>query len=260
VGIKFKKYSAHGNDFILIDQRVNRVELNEKLVQKLCHRNLGIGGDGIILIDEAKGDHDFSMSIWNCDGSVADMCGNAARISVAYSHLITQKTQFTFKTLNSVYEGYFKDGEAIIKMSEVFDLDAIDITDLAPLGGMYLNTGVAHTVIQVKDIESLNINSRGLLIRHDERFEGGTNVCFFEPIRSGEIKFRVFEKGVEGETMCCGTGIVATAITCKELFNWTGEILVHCLGGEVKVSLNDDLSRILYQGRVDLVFEGEFKI
>lgn len=255
---QFIKYSGHGNDFILIDKRVENIQFTPNLAKAICSRHFGVGGDGVILIDHAKGDHDFSMRIWNTDGSVADMCGNAARVSVAYNHKITGKNEFSFETLNSIYQGQFKNNESIIKMSEVFDVDAIDISDIAHLGGMYLNTGVPHTVIQVKEIESLDFMARGLAIRHDQRFDGGTNVCFFEVVDSHEIKFRVFERGIEGETKCCGTGIVATAITCKELFNWTGELLVHCLGGEVKVNLNDDLSEIFYSGSVKLCFEGQF--
>jgi diaminopimelate epimerase len=254
--IKFRKYSGHGNDFIVIDQRIERFDLTADSFIKLSSRRFGIGGDGVIIIDHSFKDKDYSLRIYNMDGSEALMCGNAARISVAYNAEVMNKTSFEFDTKNSIYSGKFENGEAIIKMSELFDIDKYDISDLSVLGAMYLNTGVPHAVIQITDIENFDLETKGSLIRHDERFDGGTNVCFFEVVKSHEIKFRVFERGIEGETHCCGTGIIATAVTCKELFNWSGEIKVHCLGGEVRAIINEDLSDLQFAGKVDLCFEG----
>lgn len=257
--IDFTKYSGHGNDFVLIDLRDSDIELSKDSIISICNRRFGVGADGIIFISLSS-QSDFSMRIKNCDGSEADMCGNAARIAVYHEYLKTKKSSFKFQTLNSRYEGKFEGGESCIKMSELYDVNKYDISDLGFLSGMYLNTGVPHTVVETKNIEELDLINEGLKIRHDSRFTNGTNVCFFEVIKKNEIKFRVYERGVEGETHCCGTGIVATAVTCKKLLNWDGEILVHCLGGEVKVSVSHDLKEILYKGKVDLSFKGSFEL
>ncbi|MCT4642186.1 MAG: diaminopimelate epimerase [Bacteriovoracaceae bacterium] len=258
--LHFVKYSGHGNDFILVDKRTQRVDLTLDQIQKICDRRFGIGADGIIYIDHSRKGNDYDLRIWNLDGSEAIMCGNAARISVAYNYSLTKKTSFKFDTKNSVYNGDFKNDEAIIKMSELFDIDKYDISDLTVLGGMYLNTGVPHAVIQVADVENLNLVLEGAKVRHDERFDGGTNVCFFEVVGSKEIKFRVFERGVEGETLCCGTGVIASAITCKELFNWDGKIIVHSAGGTLSANIDKELSNILLCGKVEKCFEGTYEI
>jgi diaminopimelate epimerase len=207
-----------------------------------------------------KKNNDFSVRIINCDGSEALMCGNAARIAVAYESSLTSLTQFKFETLNSIYSGEFINNESIIYMSELFDVDKYDISDLGVLGGLYLNTGVPHTVIETKNIEAMDLVKEGQKIRYDERFDGGTNVCFFEVIKKNEIKFRVYERGIEGETHCCGTGVIATAITCKKIFNWSGEILVHCLGGEVHALIENNYKDLVYRGKVDLCFRGQLNL
>lgn len=259
--IKFSKYSGHGNDFILIDKRLHPVELSKKQIIAACDRRFGVGADGIIFVDNAiSAERHFRISIINCDGSEADMCGNAARIAVAYEANLTLRSKFFFETLNGQYIGEFINNEAVIYMSEIFDIDKYDISDLGILAGMYLNTGVPHTVIEVKNIESLDIVTEGQKIRYDQRFENGTNVCFFEVVQKNEIKFRVYERGVEGETHCCGTGVIASAITCKKLFNWQGELLVHCLGGEVYAIVDDKFKEVTYRGRVDLCFKGELSL
>lgn len=258
MNIGFIKYSGHGNDFILIDQRDTPIDMTQDQIIRACDRRFGIGADGIIFMDRPSShDTDFSLRIINCDGSEASMCGNAARIAVAYESSITNKSAFKFETLNSVYKGEFNNNESVIYMSELFDVDKYDISDLGVLGGLYLNTGVPHTVIETKDLESLDLVKEGQKIRHDKRFDGGTNVCFFEVIKKNEIKFRVYERGIEGETHCCGTGVIATAITCKKIFNWDGEIKVHCLGGEVYASIDSEYENLIYRGEVDLCFRGQ---
>ena len=259
--IDFIKYSGNGNDFVLIDKRQANISLSLKRIIQICDRRFGIGGDGVILVDVPNNqENNFSIRIYNCDGSEAVMCGNAARIAVAYEAQRTNKSDFLFETKNSIYKGQFENEESIIKMSELFDIDKYDISDLGVLGGLYLNTGVPHTVIETKNLESFDLLTEGEKIRNDKRFEGGTNVCFFEVIKKGEINFRVYERGIEGETFCCGTGVMATAVTCKELFNWNGEILVHCLGGEVKAQVDSNLKNLLYKGAVIKCFEGKLKV
>lgn len=255
--VNFKKYSGHGNDFILLDRRIEDYNLSNNQIIKLCDRRFGIGADGIIFMSTPKDNsHDFSIRIINCDASEAIMCGNAARIAVAYEASLTRKEEFIFETKNSIYNGTYKNDESIIRMSELYDVDKYDISDLGVLGGMYLNTGVPHTVIETKNIEQMDLLTEGEKVRYDERFDGGTNVCFFEVVQKNEIKFRVYERGIEGETHCCGTGVMATAITCKKLFNWEGEILVHCLGGEVKAFVSENLKEMIYTGKVEMCFAG----
>jgi len=123
---------------------------------------------------------------------------------------------------------------------------------------MYLNTGVPHCVLQVSSVESVNVDSLGSAIRRDVRFPYGTNVDFFEVVDNDEqvLKLRVYERGVEAETLCCGTGIMATAVTCAKKLGWEGEIKVHAKGGLLKAIVNKDLNDLYFQGEVKMVFKG----
>ena len=262
--MEFYKYSGSGNDFIFVDNRLGDLRIKPTQIVAWCKRREGIGADGVIIISESK-ELDFEMRIFNADGSEAEMCGNGARCSVhfAYNYLkIKNSKSYKFETMNGTYEGeVVGDSEVKVKMTELYDVDSINIKDLSGKRAMYLNTGVPHAVIQVSSAEDVNIKSIGSSIRNDVRFPNGTNVDFFEVVdaKTQTIKLRVYERGVEDETLCCGTGVMATAVSCAKFFNWHGIINVYAKGGFLKAIVDKDLENLYFQGEVQMVFKGHLE-
>ena len=257
----FYKYSGSGNDFIFINNMQGDKNIRPSLVASWCHRRDGIGADGVIIIGKSQ-NYDYTMRIFNADGSMAEMCGNASRCSAHFTKNILGlgKDEYQFETLNGVYlTSLVAENEVKVKMTELYDVDAINVNDLSGKRALYLNTGVPHTVIQVSSVEDVNVLSLGRAIRNDVRFPGGTNVDFFEVIDqdSQTIKLRVYERGVENETLCCGTGIMATAVACAKFFGWSGEVKVHVPGGLLKANVDQDLKELFFQGKIHLVYQGQ---
>ena len=260
--MEFYKYSGSGNDFIFIDNRDGKFRVKSKDIINWCKRREGIGADGVITIGTSE-KYDFEMRIFNADGSEAEMCGNGARCSVhfAYYHLKIKPTKhYKFETMNGVYEGeVVSEDEVKVKMTELYDVDSISVSDLSSKKAMYLNTGVPHTVVQVSSVEDVNVKRLGSAIRNDVRFTSGTNVDFFEVVDESNqaIKLRVYERGVEDETLCCGTGVMATAVSCAKFFNWNGTIQVYAKGGHLKAIVDPDFKELYFQGNVSMLFKGE---
>lgn len=259
--MQFYKYSGSGNDFIFLDNRTNKLDLAPEQIIDWCKRREGIGADGVVLIDSSD-QYDYKMRIFNADASEAEMCGNAARCSVHFAQNtlgLGKDGKYEFETMNGVYAGEaVLANEVKVKMTELYDVDAIDVSDLSGKKAMYLNTGVPHAVIQVSRVHDVKVCSIGSAIRHDKRFQNGTNVDFFEVLdEAGQsIKLRVYERGVEDETLCCGTGIMATAVSCSKFFGWTGEIKVEVPGGKLKAIVDSDLKDLYFQGPVKLMYQG----
>lgn len=260
----FYKYSGSGNDFIFVDNRENDFSLKPSQVVEWCKRREGIGADGVVLLGSSK-DSDFSLRIFNSDGSEAEMCGNATRCAVhlAHHHLkMKPEPQYQIETMNGTYTGEVVNSDEIkIKMTELFDVGAITIDDLGSKNALYLNTGVPHAVIQVSSVEDVKVKRVGSAIRNDVRFPSGTNVDFFEVIdpNAKTLKLRVYERGVEDETLCCGTGVMATAVACSKFFNWTGEITIFAKGGTLKAIVDESLRDLYFQGKVSFIFAGTLK-
>jgi len=259
--MQFYKYSGSGNDFIFIKNLDSSIKIRPTQVVSWCKRREGVGADGVVLIGPSQ-KYDYSMRIFNADGSEAEMCGNAARCSIHFATnilKINNASSFTFETMNGVYTGEIvKDNEVKVKMTELYDVDSINVSDLSGKRAMYLNTGVPHAVIQVSSVEDVKVNAIGSAIRNDVRFPNGTNVDFFEVVddENQVIKLRVYERGVEDETLCCGTGIMATAVSCAKFFGWSGEIQVYAKGGLLKAIVDKEYKNLYFQGHVKLMFEG----
>ena len=257
---EFFKYSGSGNDFLLFDQMDSQYKIKISQIKDWCQRREGIGADGIIILSPSD-KYDYDLRIWNADGSEAEMCGNAARSSIHHMtyHRKIKKDKFQFETMNGLYEGALVDGDVVkVKMTEVYDVDKVSVDDLGRKNALYLNTGVPHTVIQVNSVEDINLISLGRMIRNDVRFTHGTNVDFFEILNEKEkrIKLRIYERGVEDETLCCGTGVMATALACAKFFDWEGEIKVHTKGGELTALVDKENEEYYFQGPVSFVFKG----
>jgi len=212
--------SGTGNDFIIIDNR-RRIVADEEMVDlavRACRRGLSVGADGLLLIEE-DGEYDFAWRFFNSDGSEAEMCGNAARCvaRLAYLDGITGPRS-TFRTLAGPISAAVEGSTVRVQLTQPHSLEpeiTFELADHTVVSAGFVDTGVPHTVLIVegKSLETAPVEKLGREIRFHSRFApAGTNVNFVEVQGSGKIRVRTYERGVEGETLACGTGVVASAI------------------------------------------------
>ncbi|MDR2126734.1 MAG: diaminopimelate epimerase [Prevotellaceae bacterium] len=259
--MKFYKYQALGNDFILIDNRKNIFNATPEYVSFLCNRHFGIGADGLMLVENCN-DADFKMQFFNSDGSAATMCGNGSRCIVAFAHKLG-----IFK--NSVFfaSGAGKHSGVVVSENGNTLEIKVKITDVSQIvrgdGYYFINTGVPHCVIFTDNLDKIDINSEGKKWRHSPLFPDGANVNFVEICGDSKLKLATFERGVEGETLACGTGATASAIAAfDKLQNGVTCYEIEAKGGKLKISFDVDKTQsesfvnIWLQGATTLVFEG----
>ena len=253
--IKFDKYQGTGNDFIIVDNRNMSFDKNNiELVQNLCNRKFGIGSDGLILV-ENHAEWDFNMVFFNPDGSQS-FCGNGSRCAVAFARELGIVNDFAkFNSTDGYHEAIIESNGTIkLKMHNVFNIEVSEFYH-------YMDTGSPHYNCFEKNIDTIDIVVKGREIRYSNRFkETGTNVNFIEHLPGG-IKVRTYERGVENETLSCGTGVTACALSAalvaKDL---SGEINVSTLGGDLSVSFRQTLAGfedIWLTGPTEFVFNGE---
>ena len=243
--IAFEKMSGAGNDFVIIDNRSLKIPRAEQpeLARKICRRMFSVGADGLIFIEEST-TADFAWNFYNADGSVAEMCGNGSRCAArfAYRHKIAGK-QMKLETLAGIVEAEICEEEDVVrvKMTQPFDfrLDISLVLGDEEHPAAYVNTGVPHVVIFVKE-EDVPVKIWGRKVRFHEMFEPkGTNVNFVKLLSSGRIEVRTYERGVEKETMACGTGAVASALFASMLKGMDSPVEVITSGGEILTILFD---------------------
>jgi diaminopimelate epimerase len=255
--IEFFKYQGAGNDFVMIDNRNQEFpKKDNKLVAKLCDRRFGVGGDGLILL-ENDNDYDFRMVYYNADGNESTMCGNGGRCIVAFANklgVISLSTKFV--AIDGEHDATIENGLVNLKMMNV---------DLVSENNNYyfLNTGSPHHVEFTKDVASIDVKKRGSEIRNGAPyFEEGTNVNFAENLGNNTIKVRTFERGVEDETLACGTGVTAVAISAyKEGILKGNTVKLNVEGGKLEVSFDETengFENIYLKGPAVFVFRGEF--
>lgn len=251
--LKFYKYEGAGNDFILIDNRENTINLSTNEIEQMCSRNMGIGADGVMLLETLEG-YDFYMRYYNSDGSEVGMCGNGGRcISLFAHHLGIGGSTKYFKAKDGDHEAKIdscnkKDGIVSIKLIDIDRINTIDNKRYS------LNSGVPHHVEFVDDIKKVNVELLGRKIRNS--VEGGTNVNFCQ-IVNGMLIIRTYERGVEAETLACGTGATACAIAAhysKKIND--NNISVMTLGGILAVSFDDNYRNVTLTGPARQVFKG----
>ena len=263
--INFVKYQASGNDFVLIDNRFKEYSFTEEQIQKICHRHFGIGSDGLILLENST-EADFLMKFYNPDGSSDMMCGNGGRSIVAFAKslsIIDKETSFIAPDgLHFAQIISWENNHSLVKLS-LKDVSEITLFD----DGQYLNTGTSHFVREVEDASQINLKEEGKAIRYDKRFEKykGTNANFIQVVEQGLLKIRTYERGVEDETLSCGTGITASAIAYADKYKLNlSPITIQSKGGELKVffekTSQNTYSNIFLQGSVEKVFEGVITI
>lgn len=255
--IKFQKYQGAGNDFIIIDNRKQLYDLTEQIVEHFCDRKFGIGADGLMLLEECPG-YDFRMRYFNSDGREASLCGNGSRCIVAYAHSQGLFKQYTrFLAADGEHEGELTPSGVRIKMS---DISQITITP----DYYFLNTGSPHYVKIVEHAFETDVITQGKAIRYSPLFQPeGTNVNFITPTAEN-IQIATYERGVENETLACGTGCVASALAVALLNNDPANTyILNAKGGILKVSFkrsgNQSFTDIWLEGPAEYVFSGEIE-
>jgi len=265
--ISFYKMSGSGNDFIIIDNRNTIVE-EENLIDfiaKVCRRKMSVGADGVILVENSD-TVDFKWRFYNSDGSAADMCGNGARCVSRFASLNNiAGTEMSFETEAGIVSAQVIDERVKIKTTQPEDLTLDYFIELesGPISLCSVNTGVPHVTVEVEDIRGVDVESLGREIRfHDWFSPTGTNVNFIHPRKDRTIEIRTYERGVEDETLACGTGAVAAAIVMAKKFRIPspvnvmpksgGTLLVYYqekAGGFYDIYLEGD-ARIIYKGEL----------
>jgi diaminopimelate epimerase len=256
--IGFNKYQGTGNDFIIIDNFKDIfVPHDQKLISRLCDRRFGIGADGLILINNDP-DLEYRMVYFNSDGFESSMCGNGGRCAADFA--IKKKIagkKHKFRAADGIHEAIAGHNIISLRMNDVKDYKIID-------GNYFINTGSPHYVIFRKGLDNINVYSEGGMIRRSEEFSPeGTNVNFVEAQKDG-IYVRTYERGVEDETLSCGTGVTASAIATVVAGHFgSGPVNVRTRGGNLRVEFDMRgklISDIWLSGPATFVFEGKIEI
>lgn len=256
--IHFYKYQGTGNDFILIDNRTQKLQLSQQQIAFLCNRRMGVGADGLMLLEEANG-FDFRMVYYNADGNESTMCGNGGRCITAFARqlkLIEDKAYFVAI-----------DGEhhADITAENIVALEMNKVTGIHHNDGYaILNTGSPHYVLWANDVVQINVFEQGRAIRNQEQFAPkGINVNFVE-IQDAQLYVRTYERGVEDETLSCGTGVTASAIAASQDRLGFFENRIMTPGGALTVSFMKDSPNsainVVLTGPATLVYEAKIKL
>lgn len=259
--LHFVKFHGAGNDFILIDNRIP-ITLSHEEIAKLCDRHMGIGADGLILLEKPKtsGTH-FWMRYFNADGHEASLCGNGSRCVVAFANslgIISKKAIFeAFDGLHTAEIINTSDGHFWQISLDMHDVSVIETFE----DGLFLNTGSPHFVVPVEEVIQYNVFEEGKKLRYDSRFVGGTNVNFFSVYQNG-IFVRTYERGVEAETWSCGTGVTATALAWAKLQKFPDgmhHVAVYARGGNFDIAFQKRATQytsIVLTGPVEKAFSG----
>lgn len=257
---QFFKYEGCGNDFVILDDRTNKLELSVEIISNLCDRRFGIGADGLLLLRSTP-EYDFRMVYYNADGSRATMCGNGARCLSAFAHKMgTLKSSGSFVADDGPHTAEILYTEGAETQVSISMKDATP--DQNTPEHLVINTGTPHYVLFVDDIKTVDVVSIGSKIRYSEEFAPiGTNVNFVQLLPHG-IVVRTYEKGVEDETLACGTGVTASAMAASLKTGLTS-IPVKVMGGDLHVSFTKtgtSFTNVVLTGPARLVFEGEINI
>ena len=234
--ISFTKASGAGNDFVIIDNRRSVLAGDTTgLAQQLCSRNFGIGADGLLLVETSQS-ADFAMRYYNSDGSYGGMCGNGGRCLARFAFLNgIAPAVMTFESLEFIYQAEVKDSTVVLRMKDptAFRIESNLPADELLRGSFFIDTGSPHVVCFVDDIERVPVAKLGRMIREAPALlPGGANVDFVSVGRDNSIKLRTYERGVEGETLACGTGAVASGVVAHLQKGLRFPVVVHVRSGE----------------------------
>lgn len=266
MNLKFSKYEGTGNDFIIIDNREKIFDpANASLINKLCSRRFGIGADGLLLLNRSE-NYDYNMEYFNSDGNLGSMCGNGGRCLAAFAkRLGIIKTKASFDAVDGIHQAEIKKYDEK-KLNAVVSLKMADVKNPEETAGLiFMNTGSPHIIKFVDDVNEVDVITEGRKIRHSKRFrEKGTNVNFIS-FKNDLIYMRTYERGVEDETLSCGTGAVAAALAVADkdllkdkryskLITKGGELIVHFEKAE------NGFKNIFLEGPATFVFDAEIEV
>lgn len=257
--LHFYKYQGTGNDFIMIDNRTLFFPKNDtELINRLCDRRFGIGADGLILLEPSETE-DFTMKYYNADGNEGSMCGNGGRCLVAFAkQLKVIENETTFDAVDGLHYATISDSIVSLKMIDVSIIESSN-------NHSFLDTGSPHHISFCENVSDINVKEVGFKIRYGAPyFDEGTNVNFAEQVSKNAFKVRTYERGVEDETLACGTGVTAVALAA-DYTNKTNSntIQLEVLGGNLEVSFDKNettYTNVFLKGPAEFVFEGNIDI
>jgi diaminopimelate epimerase len=266
--LSFTKMNGAGNDFVLMDNRAGDIHLNRSQIAHLCDRHRGIGADGILLLEKAANRADFRMRYFNADGGEAEMCGNGARCFARFASKVAgAQGKISFETPAGVISAELIGDLVTLKMTEQTDLRLniplrITTEDKAI---HFINSGVPHVVIPVPQVDDIDVQREGAAIRQHEMFSPkGANVNFIQKRGANKIAVRTYERGVEDETLACGTGVVASALIFAACEKINGPVGVLVRGGdELQVDFErngEQFKNVTLTGPAEFVFEGTVEL
>ena len=268
--LSFTKMNGAGNDFVVIDNRQLAFDLTKDQIALLCDRHRGVGADGLLAVEPAQSGADVRFRYYNADGGEAEMCGNGARCFGRFVARLMDHVQslITFETIAGTLKAEIIGDQVKIEMAEPFDLELNSQVEIDALGQQVhnLNTGVPHAVTFVNDLENLDVHTFGAAIRNHRHYQPkGTNANFVQVLQPNHLKVRTYERGVEAETLACGTGITACALIHHLLTKTPSPIQVDAQGGDT-LSIgftpgpDGTFTNVTMTGPADFVFQGEIEI
>lgn len=263
--LSFYKMSGSGNDFVMIDNRNGRLDVEPSLLaERLCRRGLSVGADGLILV-EPSSKAQFRMRIFNADGSEAEMCGNGARCVARFAELLgIAGSQMAFETLAGLIRADVHGARVKLQLSRPRDLHLRQSIDVDGVTHQVhsIDTGVPHAVIFCSDLEEIPVQALGRRIRLHPAFQPrGTNVNFAAVLNTHGLAIRTYERGVEDETLACGTGAVASALVAASLGLVPSPVQVRVRSGETLTvyfsGRGPEFHEVFFEGEVRLIYQGE---
>jgi len=266
--LRFTKMNGAGNDFVMIDNRGAETRLQPEQITRICDRHRGVGADGILLLEPGENGADFRMRYYNRDGGEAEMCGNGARCFARFARKVAgAREEISFQTPAGLIRAQMLGELVRLNMSDPIDLRMnmrleVDGEDTIV---HYINSGVPHVIVPVARVDMVHVDTQGAKIRRHKMFSPkGANVNFLEKRGSNRIAIRTFERGVEAETLACGTGVVASALIFSALENVNGPINVLVRSGsELQVGFEkagNGFTDVTLTGPAEFVFEGTIEL
>ena len=254
------KYQGTGNDFIMVDNRLKTFPVdNTVLIEKLCNRRFGIGADGLILLENDDATN-FKMVYYNSDGNQSSMCGNGGRCLVAFAkYLNIIKDKATFIAIDGLHHATIDElGLVSLQMK---DVDEVKINN----NHVFLNTGSPHHIQMAENLKNIDVKSEGSKLRYSSLYgKEGSNINFVSQVSESEFSIRTYERGVEDETLSCGTGATAVAIAMYKIKTTTlKNLIINVEGGKLNVSFTENdgiFTNVFLTGPAEFVFETQINI
>jgi len=267
--LKFVKMNGAGNDFVMLDNRTGQLSLTDAQIAKICDRHRGVGADGLLMVESSNDESDYRMRYYNADGAEAEMCGNGARCFARFADRLSPAAdgKVSFTTPAGVISAQLNGDRVSLAMSEPGPFaDGVELDAAGQNLTVYsINTGVPHAIVLVDDLDGTDVHMLGKALRHHHHFQPrGTNANFVNQIGPANLVIRTYERGVEAETLACGTGVVASALTLAALTDAPSPISVTVRGGDtLTVAFEKNgtgFSRVILTGPADFVFAGEIAL